>query len=310
MPPNDVVELVGQVMSQHGWTPPPADTGAAPDEINELVQAVHGHPRALVLLSREIAERGVRTTTADLRTLMAELDRIHPGERENSLYASVALSLRRLSLDARRDVRALACCHGGAHLATVGHLTGLDIDVAGRLMEELVEVGLGEDMGYGHLRLDPALGPYLLAELSPAIIEEQRARRLTLWELPDLVALLAWLPDHCPPEDVVELAARVEALVGAVGQPRALALAVRTRERAAEQLASWGSARHEAAAAKIKRLLDEGELAAALTAARGLLDQHIAEGDRLPRSRLRHCVRLLAARPGVAHPRLAAGAPR
>lgn len=137
---------------------------------------MHGHPRALVLLAREIAERGVRATNADLRTLMAELDRAHPGERENSLYASVALSLRRLPPDTRGHVHALACCHGGAHVAVIGLLTGLDVDAALRLGGELIGVGLGEDMGGGHLRLDPGLAPYLLAELSPDDTDALQAR--------------------------------------------------------------------------------------------------------------------------------------
>ena len=128
---------------------------------------MHGHPRALVLLAREIAERGVRATNADLRTLMAELDRAHPGERENSLYASVALSLRRLPPDTRGHVHALACCHGGAHVAVIGLLTGLDVDAALRVGGELIGIGLGEDMGGGHLRLDPGLAPLPAGRAEP-----------------------------------------------------------------------------------------------------------------------------------------------
>jgi hypothetical protein len=78
---DEAVELVGQVMQQHGWTPPATDTGTTPEEITALVEAVHGHPRALVLLARETAERGVRATTAALRALMADLDRAHQGPR-------------------------------------------------------------------------------------------------------------------------------------------------------------------------------------------------------------------------------------
>jgi hypothetical protein len=290
-------------MSERGWTPPPTDTGATPDEITDLVQAVHGHPRALVLLAAEIAERGVRATTADLRTLMAELDRKHPGERENSLYASVALSLRRLPPDTRRHVHALACCHGGVHLAVLGLVTGLDIDAARQLALDLIGVGLGEDMGNGHLRLDPGLAPYLLTQQPPADIDAlharwadamtqltrylyeelfqdaEAARRLTVLELPNLLALLDWRPDHQPPEQVVQLATNVEGLLQHLGQPRALAHAVRTRERAAGQLTGWTRARHQAASAEIDRLWERGELPAALTAAQRLLDQHRAAGE-------------------------------
>ena len=162
---NDAIELVSEVMKQNGWTPPSDDAGNTPQEITELVEAVNRHARALVLLAREVARRGVKATTGDLRSLMADLERKHPGDRENSLYASVELSLRRLSQESREHVRVLAVCQGGVHLAILGMLTGLEPDAARQLAIELIEVGLGEDMGYGHLRLDPGLPPYLLGEL-------------------------------------------------------------------------------------------------------------------------------------------------
>ena len=83
-------------MAQEGWTPPQTTPAPTPQEITDLVEAVNRHARALVLLAREVARRGVRATTENLRRLMADLDRKHPGDRENSLYASVELSLRRL----------------------------------------------------------------------------------------------------------------------------------------------------------------------------------------------------------------------
>jgi tetratricopeptide (TPR) repeat protein len=300
---DDAVELVGQVMTQHGWTPPVTDPGATPQEITDLVEAVNGHPRALVLLAGEIAERGVRATTGDLRTLMAELDRAHPGERENSLYASVALSLRRLPAATRRHVEALACCHGGVHLAVIGLLTGLDNDGANRLAVELIGVGLGEDLGHGHLRLDPGLAPYLRTQHTPAdldalqnrwadattqlalyLYEErfqdtQYAAALTVLELPNLLALLDWLPDHRPPDQVVDLATRMEGLLERLGRPRALARAVRVREHAAGQLTGWNRARHEAASAEIDRLWQRGDFPAALAATQQLLEQHRAAGE-------------------------------
>ncbi|MGI8816031.1 MAG: CHAT domain-containing protein, partial [Pseudonocardia sp.] len=60
---DDAVELVAEVMKQHGWTPPTGDTGSTPGEITDLVEAVNRHPRALVLLAREVARAGVRATT-------------------------------------------------------------------------------------------------------------------------------------------------------------------------------------------------------------------------------------------------------
>jgi tetratricopeptide (TPR) repeat protein len=297
---DDAVELVRQVMTQNDWTPPTTDPGATPQEITDLVDAVHCHPRALVLLAREITERGVRVTTADLRTLMADLDRKHPGQRENSLYASVALSLRRLSPDARRNVQALACCHGGVHLAVLAILTELDINNTRRLARELIGLGLAEDMGDGHLRLDPGLAPYLLAQQNlaetdtletrwaDAMVEflyylrqertqnAQYAARLTVLELPNLLSLLDSVAVHQSAEQVVNVAATIEGLLRYLGQPRAFAHAVRIRERAAEQLTGWSRARHQAGSAEIDRLWRQGELPNALAAAERLLDQHLA----------------------------------
>ena len=96
------------------------DPGGTPQEIEDLVEAVGCHARALVLLAREVARRGVRATTADLRGLMAELERKHPGDRENSLYASVELSLRRLPAATRERVKVLGVCHGGVHFGSWG----------------------------------------------------------------------------------------------------------------------------------------------------------------------------------------------
>ena len=84
-----------------------------------MVEAVGCHARALTLLAREIAIQGVSATTGNVRQLMAELDRKHPGERENSLYASVELSLRRLPPEMRQQIKALGVFHGGAHLGVL-----------------------------------------------------------------------------------------------------------------------------------------------------------------------------------------------
>lgn len=232
----DAIELVSQVMANEGWTPPKSDAGEDPQEIVDLVEAVNRHARALVLLAREVAGRGVRATTANLRELMAELDRKHPGDRENSLYASVELSLWRLPAELREKIKGLGVFHGGAHVVVMAHVLAVEVDIAEQIGKALIEVGLGEEMRYGHLRLDPALPPYMLSKMS---VEEQvqartrwaaameqlasflfsqhfhdarLAAQLTLLELPNLLALLEWLQNHAPPEQVVEIASSVEEL--------------------------------------------------------------------------------------------------
>jgi tetratricopeptide (TPR) repeat protein len=301
--PDDAVKLVGEVMKQNGWTPPSDDAGTTPEEITALVEAVHCHARGLVLLAREVARGGVKAATGDLRKLMADLERRHPGDRENSLYASVELSLRRLSAESREPVKALAVCHGGVHLWVLGQITGLEPDAARRLAIELIGVGLGEDMGSGHLRLDPGLPPYLLGELPEDEAEALRSRwaeamtsltgylyeqqfedarlaaQLTLLELPNLLEMLIWSLGRQTAERVVDLADSVERLVANLGRPQALARATKVREQAARALGEWSHARYLAEDAAIQRLTERGDLPAAYTAIQELLAKGRGAGE-------------------------------
>ena len=143
-------------------------------------------------------------------------------------------------------------------------------------------------MGYCHLRLDPALPSYLLREMSEAEQEETRARwaeamkqltaflyeqqfkdaelaaRLTLLELPNLMAMLVWMHDKATPEQVVDLAEGVESLLSKLGRPQALAQATQVREQAAQRLGEWGHAQYTAESADIDRLMERGEATTSL----------------------------------------------
>ena len=216
---------------------------------------------------------------------MADLHRRHADDRERSLFASVELSLRRLKPETREQIRVLAVFQGGATWTVVHLMLGTpsdDYETVPAIFRELIAVGLGEDMGYGHLRLDPALPAYLLGQMTPAEQAEMRARwaeamrslldflykqwfrdaqmaaQLTLLELPNLLALLDWLPDKLPPEKVVGAAIAVETLVAPLGRPQALARVVAVREAAAARLGGWSHARFMAAIQTIERLLDSG----------------------------------------------------
>jgi len=178
----DAVRLVEQVMAGHGWTPPPGDDGRTAEEVTALVEAVHGHARALVLLAPEVARAGVRAATADLHRLMAELERRNPGQRENSLYASVELSLRRLPPDVRAALPILSVCHSGVHTSVLALMLAEKIEseeqaqaagaAAQSIAQHLSDVGLAETMNYGYVRLDPALPPYLASQLVAARIAD------------------------------------------------------------------------------------------------------------------------------------------
>ncbi len=300
----DAIELVGEVMKQGGMTPKADDPGSEPQEIIDLVESVNRHARALVLLAREVARRGVRATTENLHQLMAELDKKHPGDRENSLYASVELSLRRLSPKTREQVKALGVFYSGAHLFVLGQMLGVDAVTVGILAGQLIEVGLAEAMAYSHLRLDPALPSYLLREMGEAEQKEIRlrwadgmrqlvdylyqqrfkdaevAQQLALLEMPNLLAMLLWIQDKITPEDVVSLAEKVESLLSYLGHAKALERATVVREQASRGLREWSKARFITESANIDRFLERGDLKAAYRIAQQLLQRCLEAGER------------------------------
>ena len=55
-----------------------------------------GHACSLVLVAGSLAGRRLKDTAADIRQIMADLHRRFPKDREQSLFASVELSLRKL----------------------------------------------------------------------------------------------------------------------------------------------------------------------------------------------------------------------
>ncbi len=299
----DAIDLVSQVLAQEGLSPHPNDSGETPQEISDLVEAVNCHPRALVLLAREVSRQGVRATTENLQHLMAELERRHPGDRENSLYASVELSLRRLSAEIREQAHALPVVHGGANLHVLALVLEVTEDTARKLAIALIDVGLAEDRGYGHLRLDPALAPYLLGQTDAA--EQERlgtrwaeemqqltdflygqifeditiASQMTVQELPNLLALLSWLQKKATLEVVVDVAIAMEKLLAISGRPQVLAQIVKVREQVMRALEEWSHAQFAGEAQNIERLLGRGDLPAAHTAAHHLLECSQQSGE-------------------------------
>ncbi|MEL6791767.1 MAG: CHAT domain-containing protein, partial [Pseudomonadota bacterium] len=67
----EAVQLVEQVMADNGWEPPRDDSARTADEVKELVDVVNCHPRALVLLAREVAS-GVRARSISLMSSARE----------------------------------------------------------------------------------------------------------------------------------------------------------------------------------------------------------------------------------------------
>ena len=300
---SEAIELVGSVMAAQGLTPPKSDAGDTPAEINNLVEAVNCHARSLVLLAPELSRLGVKTTTTELRRLMAELHKRYPDNRERSLFASIELSLRRLSPQTREQIMILGVFQGGVHLIVLGQMLQLDADEASVLAAELIDTGLAEDMGYNHLRLHPALCPYLLGELAEAEQEQaarawaegmapltdylyeerfkntQLAASLTLLELPNLLALLEYLQQSASAEIVVNLATKLETLLQELGRPAALVRVAEIRTMAATQLGAWSRARFQAERSSIERMLQSGQWQQALDVAQNSLQACLDAGE-------------------------------
>ena len=324
----DAIALVGQVLAEQPDLGPRAGQAEEDEQaIADLVDAVGCHARSLVLLAQEVGRAGVREATQRLHALMATLHRRYPNDRQRSLLASVELSLRRLPAEVRAKLGPLGAFHEGGTGWAIAQALGLDYqqDEEITLGRQLAAVGLGTllpvGQGMTYLRLNPALAPALWGDLPETqrytaraawaeamrqlvhFLYEQKykdphlAARLTLLELPNLLAALAWQvqaaqagPETAPPdtlqasaaaptwEAVVDMTTRLEGLLQPLGRPQALARVARLQAQAAAHLGTWGHARFEAARAAVERLRNAGELAAAVTAAGTLLQQAHSAG--------------------------------
>ena len=281
------------------------------EEIEALVAAVQGHARTLALLAPELRRRGVAATQAALVELMqqmqqkvAQLPADDPRRREQSLFASVELSLRRLSAANRERARVLGVFHGGVQLDVLRAMTGWEAAEVEGLAQELVGTGLATPNPYNHLSLNPALCPYLKASLSEAerqgltagwleamaaylkyLYLQQRqntelAATLTLLELPNLFALLDRSQAVADPATTIDRATSLYGLLQRLGKPRLLERVARVREAAAAALGEgWSHARFQASSIRIEQQLAAGHLREALAGAKQLLQQAQAAGE-------------------------------
>jgi tetratricopeptide (TPR) repeat protein len=313
----DAVALIERSLAAgEGNTATGAGAGAAAlearrEEIEALADAVQGHARTLALLAPELRRRGVAATQAALVELMEQMQRQvaqlpadDPRRREQSLFASVELSLRRLSAANRERTRLLGVFHGGVQLGVLQAMTGSDSAEVEGLAQELVGTGLATPNPYNHLSLNPALCPYLKASLSEEelqaltagwleamaaylryLIQQQSqntelAATLTLLELPNLFALLDRSQAVADPETTIQRATSLYSLLRNLGKPRLLERVARVREAAAAALGEgWSHARFEASRTRIEQLLEAGQLREALSGAQQLLQQAQAAGE-------------------------------
>ncbi|MDG4597228.1 MAG: tetratricopeptide repeat protein [Candidatus Contendobacter sp.] len=298
----DAVKLVERVLNVDGNAG--ASSDAAREEIEQLVDAVHGHARTLALLAPALRTRGVAATRESLVKLMVEMDRCFPGNREQSVFASVELSLQRLSEANRKRARVLGVFHGGFQTGVLQLMMQWEQADVAALAGELVETGLATPNRHNHFTLNPALCPYLRARLDAAerealtacwveamrayvgFLEQQynqnaeMAATLTGLELPNLFALFDRVQRAGDAEATIDVTTSLYLLLQNAGKPRLLARVGQVRDAAVAVLGdAWTHTRFEAARTRIEQQLAGGRLHEAFEGAQALLQRARAEGE-------------------------------
>lgn len=175
--------------------------------------------------------------------------------------------------------------------------------------EMLIGTGLAEGHEYGYIRFDPALPLYLkLGQAPERLLEletvwagamlqlvhflmQQRCRdnrvatRLTLLDLPNLLALLDWLEQRVEAnsstaETTFNTAASIEQILATLTRPQALSRAVAVREKVAAMLPAEPHTHFENEKLLILRLLQQDKLQQAHEKALALLANARAVGPK------------------------------
>jgi tetratricopeptide (TPR) repeat protein len=277
---------------------------ATDEAIGELVDAVSGHARTLALLAPSLRKLGVPATRKSLVALMAEMDRQHPGSREKSVYASVELSIRRMSPENQQRARVLGVFHGAVDLDVLRAMMEWEQEDVAKLAGELVETGLATADPYDHLTLNPALCPLLRARLDQAergdlmnrwreamgsyvkFLEHEQSQRtevaatLTVLELPNLFALLEQVEAAKDAETTIGLTTSLFSLLQNLGRPRLLERVAQAREASEAALGvAWNHACFQAQRTRIEQQLGNGQLRQAFEGAQELLKRSKAAGE-------------------------------
>lgn len=300
---NDAVKLVERTLNTaEGEAGASGD--AAREEIEQLVESVHCHARTLALLAPYLQEHGVEATRMALVELMAKMEKNFPGSREHSLFASVELSLRRMSEVNRERVRVLGVFQGGVQLQILQVMMEWEEGDVASLANELVETGLATPNLFTHFTLNPALSPYLASQMEVAerealIIRWVKAMRgyanflreqqhqnakisatLTLLELPNLFRLLDLVQQEGDAEATIYLATTLYTLLSMLGKPRLLEHVGKVRDAAAAAMGNrWNHASFEAARTRIQQQLASGLMREAFDGAQSLLQRARSAGE-------------------------------
>jgi tetratricopeptide (TPR) repeat protein len=299
----DAVKLVERVLNQEtGGAGAAADV--ARESIEQLVDAVHGHARTLALLAPALRSSGVEATRASLVELMVDMERKFPASREKSLFASVELSLRRMSPSNRDKARVLGVFHGVVDLNVLSVMMEWDKADVASLAAELIETGVATLDPYNHLTLNPALCPYLRGQMDTAerqsltdrwivamrqyaaFLDQEQSRKaemaaaLMVLELPNLFALLDHVQRGGDAEATIELATSLYSLQQALGKPRLLKRVTQARDFAAAALGhTWNHAQFAVQQTRIKQQLTDSRLREAFAGAQELLGRASKAGE-------------------------------
>lgn len=299
----DAVKLVERVLNV-GDADAGASSDAAREEIEQLVDAVHCHARTLALLAPSLRKHGVEAARESLVELMAQMEKKFPGSREGSVFASVELSLRRMSAVNQGRARVLGVFHGGVQLDVLRAIVQWEEADVISLAHELVNMGLATPSRYNHLRLNPALCPYLRERIHAAEREELTARwsqamlsyleflwkaqhqnadvaaTLTDLELPNLFALLDLMQHQGDAAMTIRLATTLFELLRNTSKPRLLERIGQARDSAAAALGDdWNNARFQSACTRIEQQLFSGRLREALDGAQQLFERCRVMGE-------------------------------
>ncbi|MFN0173826.1 MAG: tetratricopeptide repeat protein [Saprospiraceae bacterium] len=307
--PSDALRLIAEVRKAKNMEVPSLNVEDLDKQFGALARNANYHARALTLLAQLIPDNSSELSelNADLSLLMADLERKHPGERENSLFASLELSLRRLPPAMREVVDALAVYHGGADVATWAKVAAREQKTAYDAGIALIQVGLAEyayDQPPYYFKIDPSLPAYLAARTASEILEARRLRWVEgmvalngfLYEQlsqdtqiaydlcrlteANLLAMLAALPQHAVPDQIVTVAQSIETLYSPLGRPQVVLFAQNIREKAAQSMSNWNHAQYLHLSAMIDRFLEQSLLNAAYPMAQQVLVQCESAGAR------------------------------
>ncbi|MFO0758973.1 MAG: CHAT domain-containing protein [Byssovorax sp.] len=280
------------------------------DAVEDLVDAVGGHARSLVLLGELVAEKGAKVVAEDMKGMMVELEKRYPDKREQSLIASVRMSLKKLPEGMREKIRGLAVFQGAANVGVMAYVLQMKPEAAMELCRKLVAVGLA-DMKGSYLLPDPGLGTALSGELKAEerdaaegrwiqatrglvrFLYEQQFQNMqvasegTRIALTGLLAVLAKLErdveaGRSDAAEVIDYATNLEQLISHLKPLQGLLYVANVRRRLSKRLSTWGHANFLAESEEIERMHGAGKDAEAILAAKRLRDRVDLESNTFP----------------------------